>query len=213
MKRIEKSTWDRRELYEFFSGVSDPFYMVSFTVDVTELKAFTKRYECSFYYSLIWLCCEALKSADNFLYTCRDGEIYLLDERTPSFTDRTANSELFHIVSLPARGDILSFCQSAKEMSRNQQCFIDMKCEGDHLAYFSCLPTLRMTALTNEFDRVSPDFAESNIPRIAWGKYTENCGRLELTMSMEVNHRFIDGLHIERFASRLETLIAELKFL
>ena len=88
-----------------------------------------------------------------------------------------------------------------------------MKSEGDHLAYFSCLPTLRMTALTNEFDRLSPDFAESNIPRIAWGKYTENRGRLELTMSMEVNHRFIDGLHIEKFASRLETLITELKFL
>ena len=213
MRKIEKSTWDRRELYEFFSGVSDPFYMVSFTVDVTELKAFTKRHDCSFYYSLIYLCCEALKSADNFLYTCRDGEIYLLDERLPSFTDRKANSELFHIVSLPAHGDILAFCQAAKETSRAQKDFIDMKNEGDHLAYFSCLPTLRMTALTNEFDRLSPDFAESNIPRIAWGKYTENRGRLELTMSMEVNHRFIDGLHIEKFASRLETLIAELKFL
>ena len=213
MRKIEKSTWDRRELYDFFSGVSDPFYMVCFTVDVTELKAFTKRHNCSFYYSLIWLCCEALKSADNFLYTCRDGEIYLLDEREPSFTDRKANSELFHIVSLPAHGDILTFCQAAKETSRAQQCFIDMKSEGDHLAYFSCLPTLRMTALTNEFDRLSPDFAGSNIPRIAWGKYTENRGRLELTMSMEVNHRFVDGLHIEKFASRLETLITELKFL
>ena len=213
MRKIEKSTWDRRELYEFFSGVSDPFYMVSFTVDVTELKAFTKRHDCSFYYSLIYLCCEALKSADNFLYTCRDGEIYLLDEREPSFTDRKANSELFHIVSLPAHGDILAFCHAAKETSRAQKDFIDMKSEGDHLAYFSCLPTLRMTALTNEFDRLSPDFAESNIPRIAWGKYTENRGRLELTMSMEVNHRFIDGLHIEKFASRLETLITELKFL
>ena len=213
MRKIEKSTWDRREIYDFFSGVSNPFYMVSFAVDVTELKAFTKRHDCSFYYSLIYLCCEALKGADNFLYVCRDGDIYLLDEREPSFADRKPDSELFHIVSLPAHGDILAFCRAAKEASRAQQCFIDMSREGDHLAYFSCLPTLRMTALTNEFDSLSPGFAEDSIPRIAWGKYTENQGRLELTMSMEVNHRFVDGIHIEKFAARLDALIAELQFL
>lgn len=210
MRMIDKSSWDRREIYDFFSGVSDPFYMVSFTVDVTELKTFTKRNDGSFYYALIYLCCEALKSADNFLYTCRDGEIYLLEERMPSFTDRKPDAELFHIVTLPARGDILRFCQAAKEASRDQQGFMDLKSEGDDLAYFSCLPTLRLTALTNEFDRLSPDFAQSNIPRIAWGKYTENRGRLELTMSMELNHRFVDGIHVEKFAARLEALIAEL---
>ncbi len=210
MRKIEKSTWDRREIYDFFSGVSDPFYMVSFTLDVTELRAFTKRHDCSFYYSLIYLCCEALKSADNFLYTCRSGEIYLLDGREPSFTDRKPDSELFHIVTLPACGDILTFCQAAKEASRNQQSFIDMSHEGDDLAYFSCLPTLRLTALTNDSDLLSPGFAESNIPRISWGRYTENRGKLELTISMEVNHRFVDGLHIEKFAARLEALIAEL---
>lgn len=211
MRKIEKSTWDRREIYDFFSGVSDPFYMVSFTVDVTELKAFTKRHDCSFYYSLIYLCGEALKSVDNFLYVCRDGEIYRLDERMLSFTDRKPDSELFYIVTLPAHGDILTFCREAKETSRRQQCFIDKTYEGDDLVYFSCVPTLRMTALTNEFDILSPGFAEDSIPRIVWGKYTENQGRLELTMSMEVNHRFIDGIHIEKFAARLEALIAELE--
>ena len=211
MRKIEKNTWDRWEIYDFFSGISNPFYMVSFTVDVTELKAFTKKHDCSFYYSMIYLCCEALKSADNFLYSCRDGEIYLLEERMPSFTDRKPESELFHIVTLPAHGDILAFCKTAKEASSSQQGFIDMSHEGDDLAYFSCLPTLRMTALTNEFDLFSPGFAESNIPRISWGRYTENQGRLELTMSMEVNHRFVDGIHIEKFAAKLEALIAELE--
>lgn len=210
MRKIEMNTWDRREIYDFFSKVSNPFYMVSFIVDITELKTFTKRHNCSFYYSLIYLCSKALDGVENFLYTCRNGEVYLLDERVPSFTDRKSNSELFHIVSIPAHGDIIDFCQSAKEVSQNQECFIDMNQEGDNLAYFSCLPTLRLTAVTNEFDIMSPNFAEDSIPRISWGKYTENQGRLELTISMEVNHRFIDGIHIEKFAARLETLITDL---
>ena len=49
-----------------------------------------------------------------------------------------------------------------------------------------------MTGCTNErdFDR------DDNIPRIAWGRYGEENGRKKLGMSVEVNHRFIDGLHL-----------------
>lgn len=210
MKKIDMNTWDRKEIYEFFSGVSDPFYMVSFIVDVTELREFTKRHHCSFYFSLIFLCIKAMSRVENFQYVCRDDGVYVLDERVPSFTDRKPDSELFYIVTLPAGEDILSFCQAAKEESQSQKCFIDFSEEGDGLVYFSCVPTLRLTALTNEFDLFASGFASDSVPRIAWGKYTEHQGRLELTFSMEVNHRFIDGVHIEKFASCLESLIAEL---
>jgi chloramphenicol O-acetyltransferase type A len=48
------------------------------------------------------------------------------------------------------------------------------------------------------------------IPRIAGGKYTEWDGRRTLGMSVEVNHRFVDGADIGAFAERLERLIAAL---
>lgn len=210
MKIIDMNTWDRKEIYDFFSRISHPFYMVSFVTDVTELKAFTKRHNCSFYYALIFLCVKAMSCVENFQYICQGNDVYLIDEREPSFTDRIAGSELFHIVSVPQSKDILSFCQSAKEASLRQDSFIDITKEGSQLAYFSCLPTLRLSALTNEFDIFAPDFPADSVPRIAWGKYSERCGRLELTISVEVNHRFIDGIHIEKFASCLERMIADL---
>ena len=60
-----------------------------------------------------------------------------------------------------------------------------------------------MTGCTNErdFDR------DDNIPRITWGRYGEENGRKKLGMSVEVNHRLIDGVHIGRFAQTLEGLI------
>ena len=63
-----------------------------------------------------------------------------------------------------------------------------------------------ITALTNErdFDR------DDSVPRIAWGRYTEENGKKTLGLSLEVNHRLIDGLHIGRFAQELERLIGEL---
>ena len=210
MKKIDMDAWDRREIYDFFSKVSHPFYMVSFAMDVTELKAFTGRHGCSFYYALIFLCGKAMSRVENFQYVCQGNDVYLIEEREPSFTDRKAGSELFHIVSVPLGEDILSFCQSAREASRRQESFIDITKEGCHLAYFSCMPSLRLTALTNEFDILAPDFPSDSVPRIAWGRYSDNGGRLELTISMEVNHRFIDGIHVEKFAVCLEKMIADL---
>lgn len=36
--KIELENWPRREIYEFFSGMSDPFYALCYTEDVTELR-------------------------------------------------------------------------------------------------------------------------------------------------------------------------------
>ena len=49
------------------------------------------------------------------------------------------------------------------------------------------------------------------MPRISWGRYTEQGGRLTLGLSVEVNHRFIDGLHIGQFANRLDAAIRTLE--
>ena len=45
------------------------------------------------------------------------------------------------------------------------------------------------------------------IPHIAWGKYVPVGDRLEVGMSVEVNHRLIDGVHVGRFAETLTRLI------
>ena len=206
MHRIDLEKWERREIYEFFSPLSDPFYSVCFRLDVTELRRYCKERGLSFYYAMIWLVTRAVNDTEAFLYTIENGEVFQLDERLPSFTDRGADEKYFHIVTMPCGGDLAAFCAAAKEKSRAQKAFIDYKAEGKNLVYLSALPWLDLTALTNERD-LDPDNA---IPRIAWGKFVEENGRLRLGMSVEVNHRFADGADIGAFAGRLEELIAAL---
>ena len=74
------------------------------------------------------------------------------------------------------------------------------------MIFFSCLPWVDVTALTNERDFDADDA----IPRIAWGKFVEENGRWMLGLSLEVNHRFIDGLHIGQFVKALEKSMEEL---
>ncbi len=55
MQPVDFGRWPRREIFEFFSGISDPFYAVTFRLDVTRLCEHSKARGLSFYHSLIWL--------------------------------------------------------------------------------------------------------------------------------------------------------------
>lgn len=206
MVKIDYDNWERRELFEFFSAVSQPFYSVTFNLDVTKLYNYTHSRGLSFYYALTYLVTKAVNSVDNFLYAIEDGEIVKHDELLCSFTDLKKDSDNFHIVTMPCEGTLDEFCAAAEKKSAAQKEFINMEEEGKNLIFISCLPWIELTGLTNErnFDR------DDNIPRIAWGKYHEDNGRKVLGMSLELNHRFCDGVHIGKFAKVLERLIAEL---
>ena len=210
MARFDPASWERREAYEFFSRISDPFYMVTFRQDVTKLYDFAKANGLSFYYCMVWACTKAINSVAAFHISLRGGELVSIPHRRPSFTDLKPDAEQFHIVTMDMQEDIRAFCRTAAERSRAQECFIDLSAESDELIYISCLPWIDLTALTNERDRNSLGAKDDSIPRVTWGKYTKEHGRKVLGLSLEVNHRFIDGIHIGRFAENLTNCIAAL---
>ena len=202
---IDLQSWPRRELFEFFSGMSNPFYSVTFKLDVTRLVRFAREQKISFYYALVYLAAEAVNSVESFRYALDGGRPVLLDRRAPSFTDLHPGAEVFHIVTLPLEETIQSFCAAARAKSAAQTALLDHE-DSQDLIFFTCLPWVELTALTNERD-FDPD---DSVPRIAWGKYAEEQGRYSLHISMELNHRFVDGLHVGRFCEALTRLIESL---
>ena len=202
MQKIDKASWPRAELFDFFSAVSYPFYSTTFRVDVTRLHTYTKAHKLSFYYALVYLATEAVNAVENFRYVLRDGEIYLLDSRIPSFTDLKKGSDLFHIVTMSHGSSMEAFCHAARARSEAQPTLLDQE-DCDNMIFFSCVPWFDLTGCTNErdFDR------DDATPRICWGRYVPENGREVLGMSVEVNHRFIDGYHIGQFYQHLQKSI------
>ena len=198
--------WPRYEIYRFFQPMDNPIFGVTFTLDVTRLYAYTKARGLSFYYALVFLCTEAMNEVEAFHYCERAGGLYRLERRIPSFTDLKPGAEQFHIVTMEQGSDLDAFCRTARRESMGQTCFIRAEAESDALIYFSCLPWLPLTHLTNER---SSDPADA-IPRVSWGKITERDGHRTLGMSVELNHRYVDGLHLGRF---YETLCARIEAL
>ena len=130
---VDRAAWPRRELFDFFSPMSQPFFSVTFRQDVTRLYQFTKENRLSFYHSLVYLCTRAVNGVEAFRYALRGEDLVLFDRRNPSFTDRKPGAERFHIVTLPMEEDIRAFCAAARAKSAAQTTFLDQE---DSLAVF-----------------------------------------------------------------------------
>lgn len=204
MHKIEMNNWSRKSVYELYSQYSNPFYMVSFNVDVTNLYKYVKTHKLSFYYSMVYFCTKAINAVENFRYVKRENEILLIEERLPSFTTMPKNSENYHILTMYMEKDVNTFCMKTEEKDRTQKEFIDLNMENKDLIYFSCLPWIELTSMTNVRNYNDPSSVTSNIPSISWGKFKEEGEKKILTICVEVNHCYIDGYHIGKFAQNLE---------
>ena len=156
---------------------------------------------------MVYAVTKAMEEVDAFHYKDRDGVIVRHDTLVPSFTDLKPGSELFHIVTLEAGEDPADFCRRAKAQSAAQTAFItDGPWDADQLVYFTCLPWFPVTALKNEKDLNPSD----SVPRAAWGRWEEQGERTSLLVSLELNHRLLDGVHVGKCYEALNEWMKQL---
>lgn len=208
MTVVERETWPRRERYDFFAGLAWPFWSVTFPVDVTELHRWCRRRGLSFYYAMVYAVTQAMDAVEAFHYKDRKGAIIRHDILVPSFTDLRPGSEDFYIVTVEAGADMEDFCHRARAASLKQTVFLSQgPWPEDQLIYITSLPWFPLTALSNERDLVPWD----SIPRVSWGKYLpDEKGRESLSLSLELNHRLLDGIHAGRFYEKLTGILEAL---
>ena len=140
MQILDKETWPRKEIYEFFSRIDYPFYSVTLSLDVTNVRAFARAQGLSFYHLLIWACTKALNRLPAFRLRIRGEDLVLLDGADPSFTSMRPGEEVFQIITLPWEADPRAFCAHAGEKAARQATLLDQAAETDELIYFSCTP-------------------------------------------------------------------------
>lgn len=207
MDVIDRESWPREEHYRFFAPMSHPFYSLTFPIDVTALRQYAKREGLSFYAALVFLVTKAMEDVEEFRLRDRNGVIVRHDRLIPSFTDLKPGSELFQIVTLEAGDDLSEFCAQAKAKAAAQSEFITAgDWDEDQLIYFTCLPWFSITALTNERDEDPSD----TIPRVSWGRWEERDGRTILSLSLELNHRLLDGYHVGQLYQALVRRLAKM---
>jgi chloramphenicol O-acetyltransferase type A len=75
----------------------------------------------------------------------------------------------------------------------------------DNLIYFTTLPWFSFTS----FAHARNSNRGLSVPRIAFGKFLKETGRVQLPFSVEVHHALMDGLHVGKYLNRLQETLME----
>ena len=148
----------------------------------------------------------------NLLAYTRKNRVFRIDRRVPCFTDLKKNATSFHMVSLPCEGSMIEFAANARKESEQNPLSVDaLGGVRESQIIYSCIPWADITMCSNERDYTDPKLKDDTAPILVWGKYTERDGKYIINMTLDVNHRFIDGYFVGQFVQKLEMKISELE--
>ncbi|HKQ99428.1 MAG TPA: CatA-like O-acetyltransferase, partial [Pyrinomonadaceae bacterium] len=74
----------------------------------------------------------------------------------------------------------------------------------DDLIYHSVIPWITFTSISHARKGVG----QESVPKIAFGKYRAQGGRIRMPVSVEAHHALMDGLHVGRYFEKFESYLS-----
>ncbi len=196
MEYLDIETWNRKQHFEHFKQLLDPYFAVTVEVDVTKVYQTAKEKSIPFFVLYLHACMRAINSIENFKYRItEDGKIKIHKEIHASATIMRPNNT-FGFSFIHYSEDIDVFHENFKQEKERVLNSIDLfpPINSDDCVYCSALPWVNFTG------HKEPKNSESDsITRLAFGKFIKNEGRLLMPVSITVNHALIDGYHVGLF--------------
>jgi chloramphenicol O-acetyltransferase type A len=201
---IDQETWIRKDHFKFFSQFEEPFFGFTVKIDCTELYAYSKANGYSFFLYSLHKSLLAVNQIEEFRCRILDGEVWRFDAVHASPTINRPDGT-FGYAYFDFEEDFKTFAAKAKkEIEKVQQSKgLITSVTGDNIIHYSFIPWLDFTGLSHArmFSR------QDSIPKICFGKMTEEGGRRYMPMSVHGHHGLMDGYHISRYVDLLTQII------
>lgn len=209
MKEIDINNWERLKNYEWFKKFSNSTYGMNVKMDVTKLVKHVKDNKESFFIDLLFIVLKGLNSVAEMRIRLINNEPVIYDDINPAFTVMT-RANTYKNVRFNNCKDFKEFYRIAHECIENAKKDTDVSkdeynpenCYNEY--YITCTPWVNFESVTHP---IPDDKASQCVPRICWGKYTENDGRYELTLNITVSHMFVDGLPLANVFNNIQDLL------
>lgn len=207
MKYIDLENWSRKRHYAYFSGLDYPHFNICANVDITALHQTVKQHGLSFFKLFLYLVTRTANELPEFRCRIRQEGVVEHDIVHPSFTLMTSE-DVFRFCEVAYTPDLQAFLQETgrrMETAKNVV-YVEDEPGRDDLLYVTCLPWVSFTAIQHPFHMHPVD----SVPRIAWGKFFEENGRMKLPLSIQAHHALVDGVHAGRFFMRIQEHLDDL---
>ena len=204
-QKLDINNWNRKEHFEFFNQMEEPFFGITVSIDCTLAYTKAKQIGVSFftYYLHKTLC--AVNELENFRYRIDNNEIYIYDLINASSTVlRADNTFGFSLMEFHKNIDVFSQNVIAEiKRVKNTTGLFTREFSSDNLIHFSTLPWINFTSFSHAR---SFTFADS-CPKISFGKLIDVNNTMSMPMSVHVHHGLIDGYHLGQFIALFQNLM------
>ena len=205
-KYLDVANWARRHLFEFFRTYENPYFNICAQVEVTRLLEWLRtRPGTSASLSYHYFALRVANEIEPFRYRLRDDQV-LVHDVIHGGTIVLLPNESFTFAYFDYQQDFGKFIVEAeratKAAQRNDATFSPSP--GEDRIHFTVLPWVSFTSFAHARNKGRAD----SVPKIAFGKFTRENERMLLPISVEVHHALMDGLHVGRFLTRFEELLA-----
>ncbi|GAA3760593.1 chloramphenicol acetyltransferase [Flavobacterium ginsengiterrae] len=203
---LDLENWNRKEHFEHFSRMEEPFFGVTVEIDCTKAYKTAKELNASFFIFYLHKTLTAVNSVENFKYRISEGKIYSNDRIDASATIGREDGT-FGFSLMEYNPDFRIFEKNALaeiERIQNTTGLFTRSFEDDNLIHFSAIPWINFTSLTHARSFTFPD----SCPKISFGKMiTSETGKRTIAMSVHVHHGLMDGMHVGRFVDNFQEVM------
>lgn len=203
---IDMERFPRRAHFAYFSSLAYPYVGTTANVDITDILQKIKREELPFFLTVCFCAARAANSVPELRQRIREGRIVEYDRCRVSHTVALEDGT-FCYCTLEDEPDLYAYLDAgrrAQEAAKRRSSIEEDPEEALEKFFVSSLPWLSYTALVQPV----PSPADSN-PRITFGKYFPQEGKVLLPVSLLCNHALVDGRHIAAFYQSLDRELAE----
>ena len=200
---LDLTTWPRRDIFEFFRKFDKPYFNICTRLDVTNLLEHLRRgpkQSVSLVYHYFAL--RIANELEPFRYRLREDRVLVHDVIHGGTTVLMPN-ENFILVYFDYSEDFKTFMKGATasvlEGLSGEGRFLPRR-EHDARIHFTTVPWISFTS----FSHARNWGKEDSVPKIAFGKFTEENGRTWLPFSVEVHHSLVDGYHVGQYLNRMQ---------
>ncbi len=207
MKVIDMNTYKRKDHFEYFRSLAYPYVGVTVDVDITSFFKTIKEKKYPFFLSFLWCVNQACNEIPQFRQRIVNDSIIEYEYCHTSHTVSKEN-ETYAYCTLDARMSLDDFIQKSlpiHNQAKEEGNIEESAEEAQSLIFISTLPWISYSSLIQPV----PIPADSN-PRVTWGKYKEENGKILIPVSTLCHHALVDGKHLADFYQILENKLKEI---
>ena len=207
-QKLDLENWPRKEHFQFFKQLDEPFFGITTTIDCTKGYEKAKQLETSFFVYYLHKTIVAVNRIESFRYRIIEDQVYIFDTIDVSATIMRDDSSFgFSLIEYSTDFDVFS-SNTFEEIKRikNTPGLFTREFVNENVIHFSAIPWVNFTSLSHARSYTFPD----SCPKISFGKMmVDETGKRTISMSVHVHHGLMDGLHVGQFVDCFQELMNE----